>query len=61
MDVVKCSGEANPDELMMPTADYSDLAHPKPARNPESIPTMEDIVAIKRCLGLVSGYDSQTL
>ncbi len=45
-------GFTNPDELMEPTADYSDPARPKPARTPESIPTMEDIMAIKRCLGL---------
>lgn len=45
-------GFTNPDELMMPTADYSDPSHPTPVQNPDSIPMEDDVVAIKRCLGL---------
>ena len=48
-------GFTNADELSMPTADYTDKNAPKPAHRPESIPTLEDIIAIKRCLGLDDG------
>lgn len=48
-------GFTNATDLSMPTADYTDKYAPKPAYRPESIPTLEDIIAIKRCLGLGDG------
>lgn len=42
-------------DLSMLASGYTGKNALKPANKPESIPTLEDIVAIKRCLGLGGG------
>jgi hypothetical protein len=42
-------------DLSVPTRNYAGKNAPKPAHKPETIPTLEDIIAIKHCLGLGGG------
>lgn len=51
---IGADGFIDPDAIRGPTADYSDPHHPIPAHQPERIPTLEDILAIKSCLGISS-------